>query len=90
MADGSNFWLLLCQVSAAEWLEARKQLLKHEKHATRLLDSIVEQRRQLPWTKVESNYVFKSTTGSDVKLSDLFAPGKNDLIVYHLMFAPEE
>jgi len=72
-------------VSKPEWLEARRALLSKEKEATKGLDAVVEARRALPWTKV-SDYVFKSTNGSAVKLSDLFAAGKDDLICYHFMF----
>jgi len=45
-------------VSPAEWLAARKELLKKEKEFTQLRDQLSQQRRDLPWEKVEKNYVF--------------------------------
>jgi predicted dithiol-disulfide oxidoreductase (DUF899 family) len=74
-------------VSREEWLVARKQLLAHEKQLTRERDAVAAQRRQLPWVKVEKNYVFEGPNGK-VTLADLFN-GKSQLIVYHLMFGPD-
>jgi predicted dithiol-disulfide oxidoreductase (DUF899 family) len=74
-------------VSREEWLVARKKLLAREKQLTRERDAIAAERRQLPWVKVERNYVFDSPSGKKT-LSDLF-DGKSQLIVYHLMFGPE-
>ena len=45
-------------VSSAEWLAARKQLLAKEKEFTRLRDELSRQRREMPWEKVEKQYVF--------------------------------
>jgi predicted dithiol-disulfide oxidoreductase (DUF899 family)/uncharacterized damage-inducible protein DinB len=73
-------------VSPAEWLTARKALLKKEKEFTRLRDELSRQRRELPWEKVEKSYVFEGPTGK-VSLSELFK-GRNQLIVYHFMFGP--
>jgi predicted dithiol-disulfide oxidoreductase (DUF899 family) len=73
-------------VSREEWLEARKALLKKEKEFTRLRDDLSRQRRELPWVKVEKNYVFDGPNGKET-LADLFA-GKSQLIVYHFMFDP--
>src|SRR5229473_8600617 len=74
-------------VSREEWLAARKQLLAKEKQLTRERDAIAAERRQLPWVKVEKNYVFDSPSGKKT-LADLF-DGKSQLIVYHLMFGAE-
>jgi predicted dithiol-disulfide oxidoreductase (DUF899 family) len=74
-------------VSQTEWLAARKQLLAEEKEFTRLRDSISAKRRELPWVRVETNYVFDGPNGK-VSLSDLFR-GKSQLIVYHFMFGPD-
>src|SRR3977135_1811777 len=74
-------------VSRDEWLAARKKLLAKEKQFTRERDAIAAERRQLPWVKVEKNYVFDSPSGKQA-LADLF-DGKSQLIVYHLMFGPE-
>src|SRR5207302_5437659 len=74
-------------VSREEWLAARKQLLAKEKKLTRERDAVAAERRQLPWVKVEKNYVFDSPSGKKT-LADLFA-GKSQLIVYHFMFGPD-
>ena len=74
-------------VSRKEWLEARKELLRKEKEFTRLRDQLSAERRELPWVKVEKDYVFDGSDGKE-KLSDLFE-GRRQLIVYHFMFDPE-
>src|SRR5260370_24339774 len=74
-------------VSRDEWLAARKRLLAKEKRLTRERDALAAERRQLPWVKVEKNYVFDSPGGGKT-LADLF-DGRNQLIVYHFMFGPE-
>ena len=73
-------------VSPAEWLTARKELLAKEKEFTRLRDELSQQRRDMPWEKVEKNYVFQTVTGPKT-LADLFG-GRSQLIVYHFMFGP--
>jgi len=40
-------------VSPAQWLAARKELLKKEKGFSRLRDQLSKQRRELPWEKLE-------------------------------------
>src|SRR5271154_4797690 len=74
-------------VSRAEWIAARKKLLAKEKQHTREGDALAAERRQLPWVKVEKNYVFDSPSGKTT-LADLF-DGRSQLIVYHFMFGPE-
>jgi predicted dithiol-disulfide oxidoreductase (DUF899 family) len=74
-------------VSDAEWLVARKQLLKKEKEFTRLRDQLSAQRRKLPMVKIDKEYVFDGPNGKE-RLADLF-DGRSQLIVYHFMFAPE-
>lgn len=73
-------------VSQQEWLEARKALLAREKELTRELDALRSQRRELPWARVEKNYVFDAPEGK-VTLTDLF-DGRSQLIVQHFMFGP--
>ena len=73
-------------VSHAEWLAARKQFLAKEKEFTHLRDALSKQRRELPWEKVEKNYVFEEPRGK-VTLGDLFG-GCSQLVVYHFMFGP--
>jgi predicted dithiol-disulfide oxidoreductase (DUF899 family) len=73
-------------VSPAEWLAARKELLKKEKEFSRLRDEISKQRRELPWEKVDKAYAFEGPKGKET-LADLFG-GKSQLIVYHFMLGP--
>ena len=74
-------------VSRDEWLAARKQHLKKEKEFTRLRDKLSAERRELPWVKVEKNYLFDGPGGKET-LADLF-DGRSQLIVYHFMLGPE-
>src|SRR5713101_145900 len=74
-------------VSPAEWLAARKALLVKEKKFTRLRDELSRQRRELPWEKVEKEYVFDVPKGKET-LAELF-DGNSQLIVYHFMFGPD-
>jgi predicted dithiol-disulfide oxidoreductase (DUF899 family) len=74
-------------VSQAEWLAVRKQFLRKEKELTRLRDDLSRQRRELPWVKVDKEYVFDAPDGKKT-LADLFE-GRSQLIVYHFMFGPE-
>jgi predicted dithiol-disulfide oxidoreductase (DUF899 family) len=73
-------------VSRDQWLEARKQFLAREKDFTRARDQLSQARRDLPWERVDKDYVFEGPAGK-VSLPDLFA-GKSQLIVYHFMFDP--
>ncbi len=73
-------------VSHEEWLAARKQLLAKEKEFTRFRDDISRQRREMPWEKVEKQYLFEGATGKE-SLADLF-DGRGQLLVYHFMFGP--
>ncbi len=74
-------------VSSEAWLEARKAHLAKEKEFTRLRDELSRQRRELPWVKVEKNYVFDGPKGKET-LAALF-DGRSQLIVYHFMFGPD-
>ena len=74
-------------VSEKEWLAARKELLMEEKEFTRLRDQLSQKRRDLPWVKVEKEYIFDSPDGKKTH-ADLF-DGKSQLIVYHFMYSPD-
>jgi len=74
-------------VSGKDWLAARKALLTKEKKFTRLRDQLSQERRQLPWVKVDKDYVFDGPQGKET-LSELF-DGRSQLIVYHFMFGPD-
>ncbi|HVP29140.1 MAG TPA: thioredoxin family protein [Myxococcota bacterium] len=73
-------------VSRDEWLVARKQHLAREKELTRLRDELARERRELPWVRVEKEYVFEGPEGKRA-LSDLFQ-GRSQLVVYHFMLGP--
>jgi len=73
-------------VSRDQWIEERKALLAREKEFTRLRDQLSRQRRELPWVRVDKDYVFEGANGKQT-LSELFA-GRQQLVVYHLMFDP--
>jgi predicted dithiol-disulfide oxidoreductase (DUF899 family) len=73
-------------VSQADWLSARKELLMKEKQLTRQRDEIDRQRRELPWVKIEKNYIFYGPNGQQ-SLADLFED-RGQLIVSHFMFGP--
>jgi predicted dithiol-disulfide oxidoreductase (DUF899 family) len=69
-----------------EWLAAREQLLAREKEHTRLGDELAQQRRELPWVRVEKDYRFDTDNGEKA-LAELF-DGRSQLLVYHFMFGP--
>jgi predicted dithiol-disulfide oxidoreductase (DUF899 family) len=74
-------------VSRDEWIEARKQHLAKEKEFTRLRDQLTAQRRDLPWVRVDKEYVFEGPRGKE-SLTELFA-GKSQLVIQHFMFGPD-
>lgn len=69
-----------------EWLEARLELLKAEKELTRLGDDLARRRQQLPWVRLDKEYIF-DTEGGEASLADLFR-GRSQLLIYHFMFDP--
>lgn len=74
-------------VSNSEWVSKRKELLAKEKEFTRVKDQISQMRRDLPWVRVDKDYIFDGPNGKE-SLAQLFE-GRSQLIVYHFMFAPE-
>lgn len=74
-------------VSREEWLAARIDLLEAEKEFTRLRDRLSQDRRALPWVKVDKAYTFDGPQGEE-SLADLF-DGRSQLIVYHFMYGPD-
>ena len=74
-------------VSPAEWLAARKELLKKEKEFSKLRDELSRLRREMPWEKVEKAYTFDGPKGKE-SLAELFG-GRSQLIVYHFMLGPD-
>jgi predicted dithiol-disulfide oxidoreductase (DUF899 family) len=74
-------------VSQEAWLEARRELLAKEKAHMREGDALAAARRALPWVKIEQTYRFETEHGPKT-LAELF-DGAGQLIVHHLMFAPD-
>ena len=74
-------------VSREEWLVARREHLAKEKKFTRRRDQLSSERRELPWVKVDKDYLFEGPNGQET-LADLFE-GRSQLIVYHFMYDPD-
>lgn len=70
-----------------EWVKARQSFLAREKAFTRERDALSRERRELPWEKIENEYVFDGPEGKET-LAQLFA-GKSQLVVYHFMFGAD-
>ncbi len=75
-------------VTREEWLAAREELLEREKELTRRSDELARQRQELPWVRVDEPYSFETHDGPK-SLAELF-DGRSQLLVYHLMFGPED
>jgi len=73
-------------VSTEAWLAKRKALLTRERELTHLRDQVARERRELPWVRVERDYVFDTPEGPR-KLADLFE-GRRQLLVQHFMLGP--
>jgi predicted dithiol-disulfide oxidoreductase (DUF899 family) len=73
-------------VPRARWLAARAALLEREKEHTRLGDELARQRRELPWTALDKQYMLQTDQGP-VPLAALF-DGRSQLLIYHFMFGP--
>jgi len=73
-------------VSRDEWAASRNELLSQEKAHTRLGDELARQRQELPWVRVEKEYVLDTDDGPRT-LAELF-DGRSQLLVYHFMFGP--
>jgi predicted dithiol-disulfide oxidoreductase (DUF899 family) len=74
-----------------EYRAARDRLLEQEIELRRAMEAVAAARRQLPpGGAVSEDYVFQGVGADDapvdVHLSELFAPGKNSLVVYSFMF----
>lgn len=74
-------------VSRQEWLDARIALLAKEKALKHQHDAVARERKQLPWIRVEKNYVFDTPEGKKT-LAELFG-NKSQLLIKHFMFGPD-
>jgi len=76
---------------SAEYRAARDRLLAREVELRREMEAVAAQRRELPpGGPVPEDYVFQGTgaggSPADVRLSELFAPGRPSLAIYSFMF----
>jgi predicted dithiol-disulfide oxidoreductase (DUF899 family) len=69
-----------------EFEAAHAELLEREKEHTRQADAIAEQRRELPWVRIDKDYRFE-TAGGERSFADLF-DGRSQLLIYHFMYGP--
>ena len=72
-----------------EYRLARNRLLEAEIELRRMIERVAAQRRALPpGGAVPDDYVFEQAAdgGGAVRLSELFAPGKDTLVIYSFMF----
>lgn len=70
-----------------EWLKARLDLMAKEKELTRQRDEVNQLRLEMPWRKLDKNYVFETVDGKK-SLAELFGDC-GQLAVYHFMFGPD-
>jgi predicted dithiol-disulfide oxidoreductase (DUF899 family) len=76
---------------SAEYRAARDRLLEREIELRREMEAVAAARRELPpGGVVPEDYVFQGKAAdespADVRMSELFAPGKDSLVVYNFMF----
>jgi Bacterial protein of unknown function (DUF899) len=76
---------------SAQYRAARDRLLEQEIELRRAMEAVAAARRRLPpGGIVPQDYVFhgQGPDGgpAEVRLSELFAPGKNSLVIYSMMF----
>ncbi len=71
-----------------EYREARNRLLEAEMELRRTIERVAAERRALPpGGEVPEDYVFEEAAdGREVRFSELFAPGKDALVIYSFMF----
>jgi predicted dithiol-disulfide oxidoreductase (DUF899 family) len=76
---------------SAEYRAARERLLEREVELRRSMEAVAAARRELPpGGVVPEDFVFQGLGAdgapSDLKLSELFEPGMDSLVVYNFMF----
>src|SRR6266498_4273888 len=76
---------------SAEYRAARDRLLEQEIELRRTMEAVAAARRRLPpGGVVPQDYVFQGQgpdgDPTDVRLSELFAPGRDSLVIYSMMF----
>jgi predicted dithiol-disulfide oxidoreductase (DUF899 family) len=74
-----------------EYRRARNELLDAELALRRQAEAVAAYRRELPLGhEVLVDYAFEEAPGQSVRLSELFAPGKDTLFLYSFMFNSSE
>jgi len=76
---------------SAKYRAAREKLLQKEIELRRAMEAVAAARRELPpGGAVREDYVFQGAgvdgAPADLRLSELFAPGKDSLVIYNFMF----
>jgi predicted dithiol-disulfide oxidoreductase (DUF899 family) len=72
---------------SAEYRGARNRLLEQEIELRRAMEAVAAARRGLPpGGIVPQDYIFQAEGLAEVRLSELFAPGKDSLVIYSMMF----
>ncbi len=73
---------------SGEYRRARNDLLASEVELRRMLETVAAQRRALPpGGAVPEDYRFEAADGGgEVSFSELFAPGRDTLVIYSFMF----
>lgn len=75
---------------SAEYRDARDRLLDAEIALRRQVESVAAMRRALPpGGEVPHDYEFGEAGRGAVRMSELFADGKETLVVYNFMYGPE-
>ena len=76
---------------STDYRAARTQLLQQEIELRRMTEAVAQARRQLPpGGIVAQDYIFQQAgpggTPTEVRLSELFVPGLDTLVIYNFMF----
>lgn len=80
-----------------QYQEHRQRLVEPERRLRDLREEVAQLRELPPGPEVVNDYVFTegpsvvgaeehSSTYRQVRLSELFTPGRDDLVMYHMMF----
>jgi len=74
---------------SAEYRAVRNVLLAEEMELRRQMERVAARRRELPLGgTLREDYRFVGENGP-MRLSELFAPGKDTLVIYSFMYGPE-
>jgi predicted dithiol-disulfide oxidoreductase (DUF899 family) len=76
---------------SAEYRAARDRLLAQEIELRRAMEAVAATRRKLPpGGVIPEDYIFQGVSAdgapTDIKLSELFEPGRDSLVIYSFMF----